>query len=527
MLRSPLALSLSFFIGLVAAPRPAEACQYDSCQSEGAVSKPAGLSLALPFEAGEKVQVLSGYGPNAGSSLHCRAQDSSCANDWHALDLVLPDRPNWGKGQPVLAATSGTVVAAGWGTSGWAAYGRRVYVEHTYDGHSYTTMYAHLDSVSVSAGQKVSQGDLLGTLGQSCNEAESCGNFSTPHLHFALHRDANFGGSGSGGSYGGRATLPEPIDGYTGLSQGDQLLAQGDEEPPPIECLPIPPEGATLEDDGPCILIGGAPENYATIDGHGGHALHTALDNPSPDYIEGGIWTLELEEAGEYELSVYIPGGLPNPAAQATYKIAYGGATTKVHLDHAANAGGWASLGVFTLAAGGDQWVRLGDNYDLPSDVGRQIAVDALRVAPSAACECGPEGAMESLPCGFNGEQVRVCDGCSWGPWSTCDGESTTGDATDSGGSDGSGSDGSDGSGSGSGGETSESGDPTSAGEDTAATSVGPDSTGTASATGPSGLTPSDTDAGCSCTANRDVPSPVSLGLGLLLLVVARRRDES
>ncbi|HMR09020.1 MAG TPA: M23 family metallopeptidase, partial [Polyangiaceae bacterium] len=159
----------------------------------GGVALPAGFELSLPFQQGENVKILSGYGPNAGSSLHCRTQDTGCANDYFALDLVLPDHPNSGKGQPVLAAASGTVIAAGWGSSGWAAYGQRVYIQHDFnaDGHKYTTLYAHLDSLSVTTGQKVKRGDPLGTLGQSCMGAKSCSNFSTPHVHFSLHRDSN------------------------------------------------------------------------------------------------------------------------------------------------------------------------------------------------------------------------------------------------------------------------------------------------------------------------------------------------
>ena len=109
---------------------PAAACEYDDCHSDGAVSLPGELELHLPFEEGERVQVLSGYGPSAGSSLHCRARDSPCANDCYALDLVLPDHSNSGKGEPVVAVADGTVIDADWGSSGWANYGQRVSLEH-------------------------------------------------------------------------------------------------------------------------------------------------------------------------------------------------------------------------------------------------------------------------------------------------------------------------------------------------------------------------------------------------------------
>lgn len=85
------------------------------------------------------------------------------------------------------------------------------------DGHKYHSLYAHLDSVTVTEGATVSAGQKLGALGQSCQGALSCASFSTPHLHWVLHRDSLVGGSGTGGSYGGNAAVPEPMDGAENL----------------------------------------------------------------------------------------------------------------------------------------------------------------------------------------------------------------------------------------------------------------------------------------------------------------------
>ena len=167
-------LALIILAGVLMAHDALAGCQFPNCHSDGAVLLPGSLNLALPFKAGEKVRVLSGYGPDAGSSLHCRAKDATCANDYYALDLVLDGQPNFGKGRPVLAVAAGKVIAAGWGSDGWVNYGRRVYVRHTPgEGHEYVSMYAHLDSISVAVGAKVEQGAELGTLGQSCGGASS------------------------------------------------------------------------------------------------------------------------------------------------------------------------------------------------------------------------------------------------------------------------------------------------------------------------------------------------------------------
>lgn len=511
-------------LAVTLAPRPADACQYPNCHSDGAVPKPAGLDLSLPFQQGENVKILSGYGPNAGSSLHCRAQDGQCANDYYALDLILPDHPNSGKGQPVLAAAAGTVIAAGWGTSGWASYGQRVYLQHDVDGHKYVTMYAHLDSVAVAKGQKLAKGELLGTLGQSCNEQLACANFSTPHVHFALHRDSGFGGSGSGGSYGGRAVIPEPIDGYSDLSQGDIVVSKnGAEEPPPPpppppdECPPIPPTGAILEDDGPCAASIGDALNAAG--GHGGHAFWTPLAVPSPDYAAGLLFTFEFEQAGSYTLSAYIPAAVDDRAPAATYKIAHANGADKAILDQTQGGDVWLTLGTYDFAPGqGLHWIRIGDNYDLPEHQGKKLALDAIKFAPAMTCECNEVGALDTLPClEGGGEQSRTCDGCSWGPWSACSDASTGGVSTTGG---------DDTSVGGTGGGTG--GAPTSGPAGTGGpgtTDAGTSSPGITTAPASSGPNwgGSDTDSGCACAADMsDRTGP--FGLLLIGLLVRRRR---
>ncbi|MEZ4219385.1 MAG: peptidoglycan DD-metalloendopeptidase family protein [Polyangiaceae bacterium] len=419
---SRLAIAIALLcLGLTLTQRAWAQCGTNCTDASGVVSLPPGFDLSFPFKAGENVKLLSGYGPTAGSSLHCRSKDTGCANDFFALDLVLPDHPNSGKGQPVLAAAGGTVIAAGWGSSGWAAYGQRVYIQHDPgDGHKYTTLYAHLDSLNVSQGQKVNKGDVIGTLGQSCNGAKSCSNFSTPHVHFSVHRDSNFGGTGSGGSYAGRATRPEPLDGATGLQQGQTHTSKNGQStpPPPQTCdLVIPPSETLVEDDTPCLSPSGTLSETSL--GLGGHAYHATQDTPDPDYAKGAFWMLDFAQAGNYDVWAWVPGGLGNLTPEASYKIQFAGTSQKVTIDQANAAGGWAHLGSFAFAAGGNQWVRLGDNYLSASSQGKTFAIDALKIAPGAACECSQDGEVQTESCG-TGSQQRSCDGCNWSTWSPC-----------------------------------------------------------------------------------------------------------
>ena len=72
----------------------------------------------------------------------------------------------------VHAAKSGTVIVSQYSSS----YGNSVVVSH---GSGNTTLYAHMSSRSVSVGQWVDQGDVLGITG-------STGISSGPHLHFEI-----------------------------------------------------------------------------------------------------------------------------------------------------------------------------------------------------------------------------------------------------------------------------------------------------------------------------------------------------
>lgn len=86
------------------------------------------------------------------------------------LDLVAP------QGTPVLAAADGVVREV---IRGGRALGSVVSVDHR---NGYVTRYALLGEVSVSSGQRVRQGQKVGTVGV----------FSTtfaPHLHYEVHKD--------------------------------------------------------------------------------------------------------------------------------------------------------------------------------------------------------------------------------------------------------------------------------------------------------------------------------------------------
>ena len=75
-------------------------------------------------------------------------------------------------GMSIYAADAGVVVFSGW----YGSYGNMVMVDHQ---NGFQTVYAHLNSLNVSCGNSVAQGQVLG-------QAGSTGNSTGPHLHFEI-----------------------------------------------------------------------------------------------------------------------------------------------------------------------------------------------------------------------------------------------------------------------------------------------------------------------------------------------------
>ena len=79
------------------------------------------------------------------------------------------------RGTPINAPADGVVVFAGRN----GGLGRTVRISHDF---GFTTVYGHLDTISVEAGDLVQRGQQIGLLGNS-------GRSTGPHLHYEVHED--------------------------------------------------------------------------------------------------------------------------------------------------------------------------------------------------------------------------------------------------------------------------------------------------------------------------------------------------
>ncbi len=127
------------------------------------------------------------------------------AEQFHrGVDIAVPT------GTGVLAAMDGTVTTAAYDSY----YGNYIVIE---DSNGYCTKYAHMDTLSVSAGQAVKHGDSIGTTGNTGSSTGShlhieClynGEYYNPLFYFEAGEGTLYGEANAPGSGGGNAIPPD------------------------------------------------------------------------------------------------------------------------------------------------------------------------------------------------------------------------------------------------------------------------------------------------------------------------------
>ena len=122
--------------------------------------------LALPIEL-DKFWISSYFGPR-------RIGKSKEMSFHFGLDMAAM------KGTKVFASESGKITVAGY----LPGFGNNIIINHA---NNLKTRYAHLNSIFVRAGQHVSRGQLIGTVGDSgCVRKKG---HDASHLHFELYNN--------------------------------------------------------------------------------------------------------------------------------------------------------------------------------------------------------------------------------------------------------------------------------------------------------------------------------------------------
>ena len=167
----------------VSAPRADEATAVTSIGTAAAANLATGVKLPdskaytnditanvqYPFPMG--VQITDTYGP--------RISPTAGASSWHGGVDFTP-----GESTPVGSIADGVVIAVD--SASATTYGNFVEVQHLINGVRVTSIYAHLEtnSIGVKAGDTISVGDQLGTVGTT-------GASTGPHLHLEVRIDGD------------------------------------------------------------------------------------------------------------------------------------------------------------------------------------------------------------------------------------------------------------------------------------------------------------------------------------------------
>lgn len=136
-------------------------------------------SLNVPSSSGFVRPTPSGYIYGDDSLYGWRIKPTTGEWKFHnGIDISI------GYGTTVMATAAGKVIEQGYHWS----FGNYILVAHNVSGQVYTSLYAHLSSISTSLGQVVDRGQAIGAVG-------STGESTGPHLHFQLMYGSGWGDS--------------------------------------------------------------------------------------------------------------------------------------------------------------------------------------------------------------------------------------------------------------------------------------------------------------------------------------------
>jgi lysozyme len=199
-------------------------------------------------------------------------------------------------------------------------------------------------------------------------------------------------------------TYGDPVCG-DGTCNGDEDHQSCPQDCP--VCENVPPLGRIVDEQDLCFEAGGDPRwwRYVTDAGYDSSLMWTHTVGSAQELDNHGIWHLTFDEGGAYRVEAYTDLTYAQ-SQQARYQVRFGGVEDTVVVDQTATDG-WALVGEFDFAGGGDQWVRLEDYTGEPLSTDTQIVFDAVRLT---RMDPGPDGGVDAGPPADAGPGVDAGD---------------------------------------------------------------------------------------------------------------------
>jgi len=161
---------------------------------------------------------------------------------------------------------------------------------------------------------------------------------------------------------------------YNGTLEQLQQFAAGGDAP----CGTIGADGGIVDDNDACFTPGGPSQYMRHVTDAGNNGLYWTHTTTAADEANYGQWNLSFAAAGTYHVEVFTAAAYATSHA-AAYLVQANGAQQSITIDQTA-ADGWQPLGDIAFAAGGDQWINLGDNTGEATQ--EQLVFDAIRFTP-------------------------------------------------------------------------------------------------------------------------------------------------
>lgn len=256
------------------------------------------------------------------------------------------------------------------------------------DGTEALFLHLETNSSSLTVGQPVKQGDVVGRVGLT---GWVCG----AHLHFQIQQTcASWWCQSIQSSFVG---VGDPVFGTDVQSNNCPSLE-------PCEALA---GGVTVIDELTTCYSRETSFWWSTPEGYADHHYYTHATDAA-ETESTGHWTFDVEVGGTYALDVFIPDTDADTAA-ASYQLDTGAETIDLGVVDQSAEKGWVTLGEHELVEGTGRSVSLFDNTGEPVSSMIPIAHDAIRfswVDPAAGGSGGGGGGGGAL-----GEGGSTADG--------------------------------------------------------------------------------------------------------------------